>query len=121
MNAAKFLITHTFLKEPFGWLLPHKHSFCLLRPTTTFCFFQKWFHIYFPTKYFLGLIYRLGTRVSSILQTLSQALIFNPVEHLRRSFFKKNVNSLKPLSIFAKKSSLVDVRQSSKNTSVNIH
>ena len=67
-----------------------------------FCFFQKRCHIYFPAEYFLGLIYRLVT-VSSIFQTLSQKPIFNSVEHLRWRFFVKIVNSLKLLSIFAKK------------------
>ena len=86
VNSAKFLITHFyFLKEPFERLLPREHSFCLLSHHDLL-FFQKQ---NFPTEYFLGLIYRLGTRVSSISQTLSQTLIFNPVEHLRRSFFTK--------------------------------
>ena len=34
--------------------------------------FQKQYHTYFPTEYFLGLIWRLGTRVNPIFQTLSQ-------------------------------------------------
>ena len=48
---------------------------------------QKRCHAYFLVGYFFGLICRLGTRVSSILQALSQKSIFNPVEHLRLSFF----------------------------------
>ena len=91
-----------FLKEPFGRLLLHKHSFCLLSQHDASPF-QKRCYTYFPAEYFLGLIYRLVTRVSSIFQTLSQKPIFNPVEHLRWSFFVKIVNSLKVLSIFAKK------------------
>ena len=63
---------NTFFKEPFGRLFLHKHLFCLLRHHDLL-FFQKWFHTYFPAEYFLGLIYRLGTRVSSIFQTLTQA------------------------------------------------
>ena len=34
--------------------------------------FQKQYHTYFPTEYFLGLIWWLGTRVNPIFQTLSQ-------------------------------------------------
>ena len=103
---------NTILKEPFGQLHLHKHSFCLLSHHNLL-FFQKRCHIYFPAECFLGLIYRLGTRVSSIFQTLSQTPIFNPVKHLRQS--------LKPLSIFTQKSSLVDVLQGSKNASVSSH
>ena len=96
-------ISHNiFLKEPFGRLLLHKHSFCLLSQHGTSSF-QKLCYTYFPAEYFLDLIYRLVTRVSSIFQTLSQKSIFNPVEHLRWRFFVKIVNNLKLLSIFAKK------------------
>ena len=80
---------NTIFKEPFGRLLPHKHSFCLLS-RLNLLFFQKRCHIYFPAECFLGLIYRLGTRISSIFQTLCQAPIFNPVKHLQRSFFFEN-------------------------------
>ena len=52
--------------------------------------FQKQCHTYFLAEYFFGLICRLGTRVSSIFQALSQKPIFNPVEHLRWSFFCEN-------------------------------
>ena len=83
-----------FLKEPFGRLLLHKHSFCLLSQHDASSF-QKRCYTYFPAEYLLGLIYRLVTRVSSIFQTLSQKPIFNPVEHLRWRFFVKIVNSLK--------------------------
>ena len=110
-------ISHiTIFKEPFGRLLPHKHSFRLLSHHNLL-FFQKWYHIYLPAEYFLGLMYKLGTRVSSIFQTLSQNPISNPVKHLWQNFFLKIVNSLKPLSIFTKKSSLLDVRQGSTNAS----
>ena len=112
-------ISHnTFFKEPFGRLLLHKHSFCLLSHRDLL-FFQKRCHTYVPAEYFHGLIYRLETRVSSIFQTLSQTPIFNPVKHLYRFFFLKIVNSLKPLSIFANKSSLVDVQPGSKNASIS--
>ena len=60
----------TFFKEPFGRLLLHKHSFCLLSQHDLVPF-QKQYHTYFPDEYFLGLICRLGTRVSSIFKTLS--------------------------------------------------
>ena len=90
-----------FFKEPFGQLLQHKHSvccpICLSKNDVTNIF---WLRIYF------GLICRLGTRLKSIFQALSQKPIFNPVEHLRLSFFAKIVNSLKLLSIFAKKAPL---------------
>ena len=114
-------ISHNiFFKEPFGRLLLHKHSFCLLSQHDASSF-QKRCYTYFPAEYFLGLIYRLVTRVSSIFQTLSQKPIFNPVEHLHWRFFVKIVNSLKLLSIFAKKSSIVDVRPGSKYASVSSH
>ena len=103
-----------FFKEPFGRLL-HKHSFCLLSQHNLVPF-QKRCHAYFPAEYFLGLICRLRTRVSSILQNLSQKPIFNPVEYLWWSFFAKIVSSLKLLSIFAKK-----IRPGSKYTSVSSH
>ena len=101
VNSAKFLIT-PFLKNP------SDGCFCIntrsvYRPTHyELLFSQKRRHTYFPTEYFPGLIFKLGTRVSSVFQTLSHTLVFNLVEHLQRSFFPKIVNSLKPLSIFAK-------------------
>ena len=96
-------ISHSiFLKEPFRRLLLHKHSFCLPSQHDALPF-QKRCYTYFPAEYFLGLIYRLVTRVSSIFQTISQKPIFNTVEHLRLGFFVKILNSLKLLSIFAEK------------------
>ena len=93
-------ISHnTFFKEPFGRLL--LHSFGLLSHHDLL-FFQKRCHRYFPAKYFLGLIYRLGTRVSSIFQTLSQT----PTTQSNicdGAFFPKLFNSLPALSTFAKK------------------
>ena len=71
---------NTFFKEPFGRLVLHEHSFCLL----------SHHDLFFVHECFLDLIYRLGARVSSIFQTLSQTPIFNPVEHLRRDFFFEN-------------------------------
>ena len=50
--------------NPFEWLLLLNHSFCLLFS------FSKQCHTYLPAEYFLGLIYRTGTRVSSIFQPL---------------------------------------------------
>ena len=65
-------ISHnTFFKQPFSRPLLHKHSFCLLSHDGISPF-QKRCLIYFPPEYFIGLICRLGTRVSSIFQTLSQ-------------------------------------------------
>ena len=96
-------ISHNvFLKEPFGRLLLHKHSFCLLSRHDASSF-QKRCYTYFLAEYFLGLIYRLVTRVSSIFQTLSQKLIFNPVVHLHWRFFVKIVNIFK---YFCKKAPL---------------
>ena len=108
MFTCKFCeISHNaFFKETLWWLLLHKHSF--------------WCHTYFPAEYFLGLIYRLGTRISSRFQTFSQT----PTTQSNicdGAFFSKMVNSLKPLSIFGKKSCLVDVRPGSKNASVTSH
>ena len=107
-------ISHETFKEPFGRLL-HKHSFCL-HSQHNLVPFQKRCHIYFLGEYFLGLICRLRTRVSSILQNLSQRPIFYQVEYLWWSFFEKIVNSLKLLSIFAKK-----IRPGSNYTSVSSH
>ena len=96
-------ISHNiFFKRLLGRLLLHKHSFGLLSQHDASSF-QKRCYTYFPAEYFLGLIYRLVTRASSIFQTLSQKSIFNTVEHLRWRFFVKIGNSLKLLSIFAKK------------------
>ena len=113
-------ISHnTFFKEPFGRLLLHKHSFCLLSQHDLVPF-QKRCHTYFPAEYFLGLIYRLGTRVSSTFQTLSQM-----PQPSRTSatelFFSEIVNNLKALNIFAKKPPFADVRPGSKNASVCCH
>ena len=55
----------TFFKEPFGRLLLQKHSFGLLSQHDLLPF-QKRCHTYFPAEYFLALICRLGTRVSSV-------------------------------------------------------
>ena len=104
VNSAKFLIT-LLLKNPSDgcFCINIRSVYC---PTTTFCFFQKRCHAYFPAEYFLGLIYRPGTRVSSMFPTISQMPIFNPVNVCNRAFFWKIVNSLKPLNIFAKKAPL---------------
>ena len=70
-------ISHNiFFKESCGRLLLRKHSLCLLSPMT-FHFFKKKRHTYFLAQYFSGLICRLGTRVSSIFQTLCQKPIFD--------------------------------------------
>ena len=96
-------ISHsTFFKEPFGRLLIYKHSLCLfsyhdLSP------FQKRCHTFFLAEYFLGFIFRLGTKVSSIRKTLSQKPVFNLVKNLGWSFSSEKVNSSTPLGIFAKK------------------
>ena len=90
VNSAKFLIT-LFLRN-----LSDGCFFCLLYHHDL-SLFEKQCHTYFLCRYFLGLIYRLGTRVSSLFQALSQTPIFHPLKH-----FSKIVNSLKPLSIFAK-------------------
>ena len=92
----------TSFKEPFGQLLLHKHSFCLVSHHNLSPF-QKQCHTYFLAEYFLALICRLGTRANPLFQTLSQKPISNQIKHLRWSFFPEIVNSLKPLSIFAKK------------------
>ena len=113
-------ISHkTFFKKRFARLLLHKHSFCLLSKHDLVPF-QKRCHTYIPAKHFLGLIYRLGTRVSSIFQTLSYKPIFNPVQHLWWSCFRKIVSSLKLFRIFTKKI-IVDVRPGSKYASAGSH
>ena len=79
----------TFFKEPFERLLLHKHSFRLLSHNDLSPF-QKRCYTYCPAEYFLVLICKLRTRVSSIFQTFSQKPIFKPFEHLRWRFFCKN-------------------------------
>ena len=70
VNSAKFLIKLP-LKNPLGgcFYINIRSVYC---PTTTF-FFSKTMSLIFSES-FLGLIYRFGTRVSSIFQTLSQTL-----------------------------------------------
>ena len=92
------------------------YVYCL---TLTFCFFKNDVTHIFWLSVFFGLICRLGTRVSSIFQALSQRPIFNPVEYQRLSFFyAKIVCGLKPLNIFPKKLHR-DVRSGSKYASVS--
>ena len=66
-NSRKSLLT-LFSKSPsYGcFCISTRFFYC---STTTFCFFKKRWHIYFPAECFLGVIYRLGIRVSSIFQT----------------------------------------------------
>ena len=108
-----------FLKEPCGWLPLRKHSFCLLSHHDLLLF-QKICHTYFPAEYFLGLICRLGSKLSLIFQTLSQTPTYQS-NICDGPFVSKIVNSLKALSIFTNKSSLVAVRPGSKNTCVRSH
>ena len=65
-------ISHNaFFIESFGRLLLHNHLFCLLfNHHHDLSPFQKRCQTYFPAEYFLGLICRLGTRVSSTFQLL---------------------------------------------------
>ena len=83
------ILNNAFFKEPLGRLLLHKTR-SVNFASTNFVPFQKRCHTRFPGEFFLGLICRLGTRVSSIFQTLTQKPIFKPVEHLRWSFFCEN-------------------------------
>ena len=98
VNSAKFLIK-SFLRNP------SDGCFCINTPSV-YCrtmTFSKKRHKTFVAQNFFYLICKLATRVSSIFQSLSQKSIFHPVEHLRWSFFREDINRLKPLSIFAKK------------------
>ena len=82
-------ISHkTFLKSPLdgSFWINTSSAYC---PSTTL-FFLKRCPTYFTAEYFLALIYRFGTRVSSTFQILIQTSIFNPFKHLRRSFFFEN-------------------------------
>ena len=81
VNSAKFPIT-SFLKNASDgcFSINTRYVYC---PTSI----QKRCQTYYLAEYFFGLIFRLGTRVSSIFQALSQMSTFNPVEHLRVSFF----------------------------------
>ena len=91
-------------------------------PILTFCLFKNDVTHIFWLSIFFGLIWRLGTRESSIFHALSQKFISNPVGHLQLSlfFFEKIVYSLKPLSIFARKFHS-DVQPGSKYASVSSH
>ena len=91
----------TFFKKPFGRLLLHKHSLCLLS-YHDLSPFQKRCRTFFLAEYFFGLIFRLGTKVSSICKTLSQKPIFNLVKHLGGNFFCEKVKT------FSQKSSIAD-------------
>ena len=85
--SCEFLVNN-FFKDPFGRLLPHKRSFCL--PSYhDLLFFEKRCHTYFPAGYFLGLICKLGTRVSSIFQTLSRHLFLTQLNICDGAFFRK--------------------------------
>ena len=80
-NYVKFLI-RPFLKNPFDG------CFCI----NTFRLFKNDVtHIL--AEYFFGLIWKLGTRVNSIFQSLSLKSIFNPFKYLRCSILAKIVNS----------------------------
>ena len=82
VNSGKFLIK-LFLRKPWDG--------CFYINTRFVYFpFQKRCHTYFPAEYFLGLICRLRIGVSPIFQTLSWKPIFNPIQHLRWSFYYEN-------------------------------
>ena len=100
VNSAKFPIT-SFLKNASDgcFSINTRYVYC---PTSI----QKRCHTYYLAEYFFGLICRLGTRVSSIFQALSQKSIFNPVEHLRLSFFGKNSLLFKTVKYFREKAPL---------------
>ena len=93
VSFAKFLKT-SFSKNPSDgcFIINTRSVYC---PTTAFRLFKNNTTNIFCLSIFFWLTCRLGTRVSSIFQALSQKPIFNPVEHLRWSFFPKIVNSLK--------------------------
>ena len=94
MFSCKFCeISHnTFFKEPIGRLLLHKHSLCLLSYHDLSPFPERCRAFFLP-EYFFGLIFRFGTKVSSICKTLNQKPIFNLVKHLGWSFSCEKVNS----------------------------
>ena len=104
VNSAKFPIT-SFLKNASDdcFSINTRYVSC---PTLTFCLFKNDVTHIFWLNIFFGLICRLGTRVSSIFQALSQKSIFNPVEHLRLSFFGKNSLQLKTVKYFREKAPL---------------
>ena len=97
LSRFKFSLLYTIGRAIFGFDL-----FCLLSQHEPVPF-QKRCHTPFPTEYFLDLICRLGTRMSTIFQTFSWKPIANLVEHLWWSFFARIGRSLKLLSILAKK------------------
>ena len=76
VNSAKFLIA-SFLKNPFDG-----------------CFYINTFHLFkrhtISGALFSRLNLKTGNKSGSIFQTLSLKPIFNPVKHLRWSFFCEN-------------------------------
>ena len=68
-------------------------------------------HTYFPAEYFLGLNFRLGTRVTSIFQTLyqNQEVYFQPSWTSPMELFYKNNWQVKAVQNFRKRSSIIDV------------
>ena len=116
-------ISHNiFFKEPFKRLLLHKYSLCLLSHRDLLPF-QNRCDTNFPAEYFLGLICRLGKKVS---------LIFQKVGEKPEVYFKLSRTSLKQLfswiwltaeshQLFSQKSSMADIRPGSKYASVSSH
>ena len=111
---------NTYFKEPFEQLLWHKHSFCLLSHHDLLSF-QKRCHTYFPVEYFLGLICGLEEDWAQYFKPSARSLFSTQSNICDEAFFAKIANIFKLLSIFAKKSSIVDVRPGSKYSSVNSH
>ena len=88
-----------FLKEPFGRLLLHKHSFCLLSQHDLLPF-QKQCHTYFRAEYFLGLIVDWEQDWAQYFKPLARSLFSTQSSICDGVSFAKIVSSL---SIFAKK------------------
>ena len=84
-------------------------------PTATFSFFKN------DVTYISRLNLQSWNKSKLSISNPQPHSYFLPSRTSATEFFSKIVNSLKPLSIFAKKSSLVDVREDSKNASVSSH
>ena len=117
VNSVKFLVK-PFLKNP------SDGCFCTTLVLFIFpvqpCAFSKTMS-HFPAEYFLSLIYRLGTRVSSYFKPLAREAYFQSSRAFVKEPFCKNSSRLKAVKYFCKKVSFVDVRPGSRYASVRSH
>ena len=110
MFSSEFCIIYhnTSFKEPVERLLLHKHSFCF-QPYHSLSLFQKRCHTCFLAEYFFRLNLQAGNKSQLNISNsfkLAFSLFSTQSSIWDEAFLMKVVNSLKPLSIFAKKDPL---------------